>query len=77
VGLTTKLLITLTLNLFVAKAWMLAVSVTTVGIMANKSNRLTEAQKQKTDDLTGRATLKAVGLTLWMGTLVVLVWIFL
>jgi hypothetical protein len=75
--LTIKILITLTQLFIVFRAVATAVSVTTVSILADKSARLTEAQRNKADDMVGKSTLVAIGTLFWQGILGAGVWIWL
>ena len=74
-ALTVKLLISATFLFAVMKAWLSATATATVSVLTK--GRANRAQQNAMDDLTGKATVKATGVSVWSITLLSLMWTFL
>jgi len=74
-ALTVKILITTTLFIWVMKSVMNTTAVATTGVLAD--SRLTQVQRDKMSDMTGKSVMKTVGVSLWSTMLMAAVWIWL
>lgn len=72
-----KILLTATFSIMILKAWLNTVAFATATLLAGQSGKLSQTQKDRADHRTGVATLKALGLTLWVSALGTLVWVWL
>lgn len=75
--LTLKILINITLGYYFVRAWTAAIGVATVDVLAKQAPTVSRASRDKLADATGKATVAALGATLWMVPLAVLIWLFL
>lgn len=56
--------------------WVRLIAFATTGMLAENSGQLTEEQTRKVKNATGLTFFKAIGMTLFLGTMIVLVWIY-